>query len=164
MFSREVLLIGEENLKKLKGKTVALFGVGGVGGFAAEALCRSGIGNISVFDGDKIAESNLNRQIISLKNNVGESKVKVLAERLKAVNPEINVEENEVFFLPENADEYDFTKFDYVIDAVDTVSAKLEIIKRGKAAGVPVISCMGTGGKTDIEKLTVSDINATEIC
>ena len=164
MFSREVLLIGEENLKKLKGKTVALFGAGGVGGFAAEALCRSGIGNISVFDGDKIAESNLNRQIISLKGNVGESKVKALAERLKAVNPEINVEENEVFFLPENADEYDFTKFDYVIDAVDTVSAKLEIITRGKAAGVPVISCMGTGGKTDIEKLTVSDINATEIC
>ena len=164
IFSRTALLIGEENLNRLKGKSVAVFGVGGVGGYTAEALCRSGIGKIAVFDGDKVAESNINRQIIATTDNIGRDKVDVIAERLKSVNPNIEVIKNKVFYLPENADEFDLKGYDYIVDAVDTVTAKLEIITRATALGVPVISSMGTGGKIGIENLKVADISETTIC
>lgn len=163
-FKRNRLLIGDKAAERLEKSSVALFGVGGVGGFAAEALCRAGVGNITVFDNDVVEETNLNRQIIATVNTLGRDKTEVIAERLKSINPNVNVTANKVFYLPENADEFDFSAFDYVIDAVDTVTAKIEIIKRAFAAGVPVISCMGTGGKTDITALKVADIEKTSVC
>lgn len=161
---RAKLLIGEENLQKLSRSSVALFGVGGVGGFVAEALARSGVGAITVFDNDTIAESNLNRQIIANVHNVGKDKTDEIKLRLLSINPNLKVYVNKVFYLPENAEEFDLSAYDYVVDAVDTVSAKIEIIKRAKAVGVPVISCMGTGGKTDPTMLKVSDIQKTSVC
>lgn len=161
---RAKLLIGEENLQKLSRSSVALFGVGGVGGFVAEALARSGVGAITVFDNDTIAESNLNRQIIANVHNIGKDKTDEIKSRLLSINPNLKVSINKVFYLPENAEEFDLSAYDYVVDAVDTVSAKIEIIKRAKAVGVPVISCMGTGGKTDPTMLKVSDIQKTSVC
>ena len=161
---RAKLLIGEENLQKLSRSSVALFGVGGVGGFVAEALARSGVGAITVFDNDTIAESNLNRQIIANVHNVGKDKTDEIKSRLLSINPNLKVYVNKVFYLPENAEEFDLSAYDYVVDAVDTVSAKIEIIKRAKAVGVPVISYMGTGGKTDPTMLKVSDIQKTSVC
>lgn len=161
---RAKLLIGEENMQKLSRSSVALFGVGGVGGFVAEALARSGVGAITVFDNDTIAESNLNRQIIANVHNVGKDKTDEIKSRLLSINPNLKVYVNKVFYLPENAEEFDLLAYDYVVDAVDTVSAKIEIIKRAKAVGVPVISCMGTGGKTDPTMLKVSDIQKTSVC
>ena len=161
---RAKLLIGEENLQKLSRSSVALFGVGGVGGFVAEALARSGVGAITVFDNDTIAESNLNRQIIANVHNIGKDKTDEIKSRLLSINPNLKVSVNKVFYLPENAEEFDLSAYDYVVDAVDTVSAKIEIIKRAKAVGVPVISCMGTGGKTDPTMLKVSDIQKTSVC
>lgn len=163
-FSRISLLIGEENLNKLNGKHVALFGVGGVGGFALEGLIRSGIGAITVIDGDRVEESNLNRQIISTVENVGTDKVEAAKIRAGLINPNAEFNAKKLFFLPENADSIDFSKFDYVIDAVDTVSAKIAIIEKAKKRGVPVISCMGTGGKLNPEKLVVCDIAKTQYC
>lgn len=163
-FLRNALLIGDEAAKELKNKRVALFGVGGVGGFAAEALCRSGVGHITVFDNDVIDETNLNRQIISTINNVGKDKTQVIKERLLAINPDIDVTTEKVFYLPQNADNYDLSVYDYIIDAVDTVSAKIEIICRAKAKNIPVVTCMGTGGKTDITALKIDDIEKTTVC
>lgn len=163
-FDRVELLLGEENLKKLKNSSVAVFGIGGVGGYATEALARSGVGNITVFDSDVVAESNLNRQIIATVNALGQDKVAVMKDRLLSINPKLNFSGYKVFYLPENANEFDLSKFDYIIDAVDTVSAKIEIIMRAKNANVPVISCMGTGGKTDPTMLKVSDVSKTNGC
>ncbi len=163
-FSRIGLLIGEENLNKLKGKHVALFGVGGVGGFVLEGLARSGIGTITMIDGDTVEESNLNRQIISTVDNIGTDKVVAAKKRVVSINPDITVKTKKIFFLPENADGIDFSEFDYVVDAIDTVSAKIAIIEQAKKSGVPVISCMGTGGKLNPEKLTVCDITKTQYC
>ena len=163
-FKRVKLLIGSENFQKLKNASVAVFGVGGVGGYCAEALARSGVGRIAVFDNDVVAESNLNRQIIATVDNIGAPKVFEIEKRLKAINPEIEVECNEVFYLPENADNYPLNAYDYVVDAVDTVTAKIEIIARAKSAGVKVISCMGTGGKLDPTMLKVADIEKTKVC
>ncbi len=163
-FKRVKLLIGSENFQKLKNASVAVFGVGGVGGYCAEALVRSGVGRIAVFDNDVVAESNLNRQIIATVDNIGASKVFEVEKRLKAINPEIEVECNEVFYLPENADNYPLNAYDYVVDAVDTVTAKIEIIARAKSEGVKVISCMGTGGKLDPTMLKVADIEKTKVC
>lgn len=163
-FDRVKLLIGEEKLQILKNSSVALFGVGGVGGYAAEALVRSGVGKIALFDNDVVALSNLNRQIISNVNNIGRAKVDVAKERLLSINPELEVECNKVFYLPENAQNYDLSKYDYVIDAIDTVSAKIELIMRAKSANVSVISCMGTGGKTDPTRLKVADVEKTSGC
>lgn len=163
-FDRVELLLGEENLKKLKNSSVAVFGIGGVGGYATEALARSGVGNITVFDNDVVAESNLNRQIIATVNALGQDKVAVMKDRLLSINPKLNFSGYKVFYLPENANEFDLSKFDYIIDAVDTVSAKIEIIMRAKNANVPVISCMGTGGKTDPTMLKVSDVSKTSGC
>lgn len=163
-FLRNALLIGDGAAEALKNKRVALFGVGGVGGFAAEALCRAGVGSITVFDNDVVEETNLNRQIISTANNIGEDKTEAVKKRLIAINPQIEVVTEKVFYLPQNADEYDLSVYDYVIDAVDTVTAKIEIICRAKAAGVPVVTCMGTGGKTDITALKIGDIEKTTVC
>lgn len=163
-FSRISLLIGEENLNKLNGKHVALFGVGGVGGFALEGLIRSGIGAITVIDGDRVEESNLNRQIISTVENVGTDKVEAAKIRAGLINPNAEFNAKKLFFLPENADSIDFSEFDYVIDAVDTISAKIAIIEKAKKCGVPVISCMGTGGKLNPEKLVVCNIAKTQYC
>ncbi len=163
-FSRVELLIGKENVNKLASARVIVFGVGGVGGYAVEALVRSGIKNIAVVDSDCVSESNINRQIIATGNTVGKKKVEVIKERILSINNSVGVETYDVFYLPENADIIDLSKYDYVIDAVDTVSAKLEIIKRAKALGVPVISCMGTGGKLYPERLKVTDISKTDVC
>ncbi|MBQ9735035.1 MAG: tRNA threonylcarbamoyladenosine dehydratase [Clostridia bacterium] len=163
-FSRVKLLIGQDNFNVLKNSSVAVFGVGGVGGYAVEALARSGIGSITVFDNDIVDVTNVNRQIIATEDTVGKDKTAVILDRLLSINPEIKVYAEKVFYLPENADNYDLSKYDYIIDAVDTVSAKLEIISRAKAVGVPVISCMGTGGKLDMSALKVSDIEKTKGC
>lgn len=163
-FSRTQLLIGEENIKILKNAHVAVFGIGGVGGFAIEALARSGIGKLTIFDSDVIEESNLNRQIISTEEDIGKDKVEVAKKRLLSINSEIQVFAEKLFYLPENAHLVDLEKFDYVIDAIDTVTAKLHLIKSAKEKGVEIISCMGTGGKLDITKLKVSDIYKTQCC
>ena len=163
-FDRVKLLIGSNNFEKLKNSSVAVFGVGGVGGYAVEALVRSGIGKITVFDNDKVSLSNINRQIIANIDTVGQDKTKAVKDRLLSINPELEINTHSVFYLPENADNFPFTNFDYVVDAVDTVTAKIEIIKRAKESLVPVISCMGTGGKTDPTMLKVTDIEKTKGC
>lgn len=163
-FLRTELLIGGSALQKLKSSSVAVFGVGGVGGFAVEALVRSGVGNITVFDNDAVSESNINRQIIATVDTVGKDKVEVMRERVAAINPAANFKAEKVFFLPENACDYDFSEYDYVVDAVDTVSAKIAVIEKAILANVPIISCMGTGGKIEPTKLKVSDIYETEYC
>lgn len=162
--SRTAQLLGQEGIDKLKNAHVILFGLGGVGGYACEALARAGVGRLTLVDGDTIAESNLNRQILALQDTVGLSKAQVAAQRVKAINPACRVEAVEMFYLPENAAQLPFAGADYVLDAVDTVTAKLEIIGRAQAAGVPVISCMGTGNKLHPEQLRLSTIEKTEGC
>ena len=163
-FDRVKLLIGKDGYNKLEKASVILFGVGGVGGFCAEALARSGIGKITLIDNDSVSITNINRQIIATVDSVGRQKVEVLKDRLKAINPSLIVDTRCVFYLKENGDSVDFEGADYVIDAVDTVSAKIEIIERAKRFNIPVISCMGTGGKLDITKLQVGDISVTQGC
>jgi tRNA A37 threonylcarbamoyladenosine dehydratase len=163
-FIRTQLLIGEDNLKKLKTAHVAVFGLGGVGGITCEALVRSGVGNITIIDNDNVDITNINRQIIATSKTVGLPKTQALKDRLLDINPSLNLNAINTFYLPENADNIDMSNYDYVIDAVDTVSAKLEIIKRAKSLGIPVISCMGTGGKLDASKLKVSVIEKTSGC
>lgn len=163
-FIRSEMLIGKENIAKLKTARVAVFGVGGVGGICVEALVRSGVGNITVIDSDTVDQSNINRQIIATQNSVGSLKTQVVKERLLSINPNANVQTYNLFYLPESANQIDFSSYDYVVDAVDTVSAKLEIIKRAKEQGVKVISCMGTGGKLDPTLLKITTIDKTEGC
>lgn len=163
-FSRTALLIGEDNIDVLKDKRVAVFGVGGVGGYVCEALARSGIYNIDLIDNDTVALSNINRQIIATHSTVGKDKVDVMKDRILDINPDANVITHKCFFLPENADEFDFSKYSYVVDAVDTITAKIEIIMRAKAAGVPVISSMGAGNKLDATAFLVTDIYKTNVC
>ncbi len=151
-------------MNKLRNARVALFGVGGVGGYAAEALARGGIGSIDLIDMDTVSTSNINRQIIALSSTVGMSKVSAMQQRIADIDPEITVRTYEMFFLPENADTFDFAEYDYVIDAVDTVTAKLSIIEKAKAAGTPVISSMGTGNKLDPTAFRVADIKKTSVC
>lgn len=163
-FSRTALIIGESGLDKLKNSRVAIFGVGGVGGFAAEAIARSGVGSIDLFDKDEVSVSNLNRQIIAFAPTVGKPKAEVMKERILSINPEAKVTAHNVFYLPENADDYDLSVYDYIVDAVDTVTAKLEIIVRAEKAGVPVISSMGAGNKLHPEMFKISDIYKTSVC
>ena len=163
-FSRVENLIGSESLDILSSSSVALFGVGGVGGFVAEALVRSGIGKIAVFDSDTVDETNINRQVIATVTTVGKDKVDVIKQRLLSINPNLKIETYKVFYLPENAEQFDLSGYDYIIDAVDTVSAKIEIIARAKTLNKKVISCMGTGGKLQIESLKVADISKTNGC
>ena len=163
-FVRTALLLSEEGVARLKRAKVAVFGIGGVGGFAVEALARAGVGAFLLVDSDRICVSNINRQIIADWNTVGRYKTKVMQERIASVNPDAEVETRECFFLPENADSFDFSGWDYIVDAVDTVSAKLEIIVRAKEAGVPVISCMGAGNKLDPTRFEVADLYETSVC
>lgn len=163
-YSRTAFVLGEDATERLKGARVAVFGVGGVGGYVCESLARSGVGNIDIFDRDTVSLSNINRQIIALHSTVGRSKVEVMRERILDVNPDCVVNAYEVFYLPENADEYDLSKYDYIVDAVDTVSAKIEIISRARALGICVISAMGAGNKTDPTQFKVADISKTEGC
>ena len=158
------MLIGEEAVEKLKRARVAVFGVGGVGGYAIEALARAGVGAIDLIDNDRVSESNINRQIIALHSTVGRLKTDVMKERLLDINPQMDVRTHNVFFLPENADEFDFSGYDYVVDAIDTVSGKIALIERAKKASVPVISCMGTGNKTNPSAFVVADIEKTSVC
>lgn len=161
-FSRLEALIGKDNLDIIKTKKVIVFGVGGVGGFVVESLIRSGLEDITVVDNDVVEESNINRQIIATKDTLGKSKVKTIQERANSINPAARITAIQKFYLPENEKEFDFSKYDYVIDCVDTVSAKISIICRSKEAGVPIISALGAGNKLDPTKLIVSDISKTE--
>lgn len=163
-FERTALLLGEDAVEKLAAARVAVFGIGGVGGYVAEALARSGVGSFVLTDNDTVSVSNLNRQIIALHSTVGRYKTDVMKERILDINPEAQVKVRQCFFLPENADSFDFTQYSYVVDAVDTVTAKLEIIMRAKAAGVPVISSMGAGNKLDATGFRVADIYETRVC
>ncbi len=163
-FSRTAQLLGNENVENLFDKHVIVFGVGGVGGYVVEALARSGVGKISIVDNDVVNESNINRQIIALHSTVGMQKVEVLKNRILDINPECQVFVYNQFFLPENSNDFDFSIYDYVVDAVDTVTAKIEIIKKSKESNVPVISSMGTGNKLNPMGFKVSDISKTKVC
>lgn len=163
-FSRTALLLGEEGVKKLNNARVAVFGVGGVGGYVVEALARSGVGALDLIDKDRVSESNINRQIIALHSTVGRLKTEVMAERVGDINPNIKVTTHDVFYLPETAHEFDFTQYDYIVDAIDTVSGKLALIENAKRCNVPVISSMGAGNKLDPTAFEVADISKTSVC
>lgn len=163
-FSRTELLIGAEGMERLKNARVAVFGIGGVGGYAAEALARSGVGSLDLIDHDRVCLTNLNRQIIAVQDTIGRYKTEVMKERILSINPSARVQEHRCFYLPETAEKFDFTQYSYVVDAVDTVTAKIHMILQAKEAGVPVISCMGAGNKLDPCKFQVADIYETSIC
>ncbi|MEE1114253.1 MAG: tRNA threonylcarbamoyladenosine dehydratase [Eubacterium sp.] len=162
-FSRTQLLLGADNMEKLAASRVAIFGIGGVGGYVVEALVRSGVGAIDLIDDDKVCLTNLNRQLIATRKTVGKYKVDVMEDRVREINPNCQVIKHKCFYLPETADQFDFTQYAYVIDCVDTVTAKIDIIMQAKKAGVPVISCMGAGNKLDPSKFEVADIYRTEM-
>lgn len=163
-FSRAELIFGSEGIEKLKTKKVAVFGIGGVGGHACDALARSGIGAFVLTDSDTVNVTNINRQIVATHSTVGRLKTEVMKERMLDINPDVLVEVHNCFFLPENADEFDFASYDYVVDCVDTVSAKVELVLRAQAANVPVICAMGAGNKLDASRFKVADIYKTEGC
>lgn len=163
-FLRSRLLLGGANMDRLAQSKVAIFGVGGVGGYAAEALARSGVGSFVLVDNDQVDITNINRQIIATTKTIGRDKVEVMKERILDINPQAQVEARKCFYLPENAQEFDFSGYSYVIDAVDTVTAKLEIIMQAKACGVPVISAMGAGNKLDPTRFEVTDLYKTTMC
>ena len=162
-FTRTVLLLGEDAMRKLNRSRVAVFGIGGVGGYAVEALARSGVGAFELIDRDVVSESNLNRQIIATHKTIGRGKTEVMAERIHDINPDAQVTQHKCFYLPETANQFDFTQYDYIIDAVDTITAKIEIILRAQKAGVPVISSMGAGNKLDPSKFEAADIYKTSV-
>lgn len=163
-FCRTSMLVGEAAMNRLEQKRVAVFGIGGVGGYVVEALARSSIGAIDLVDNDVIASSNLNRQIIALTDNIGRQKTEVMAERIGKINPDCKVTRFDCFYLPEEADKIPFDSYDYIIDAVDTVTAKIDIILQAKKRGIPVISSMGTGNKLNPSMLEVADIYKTSVC
>lgn len=161
---RTALVIGNEAVERLSKKRVAVFGVGGVGGAAVEALARIGVGTIDLFDSDTVNTSNLNRQIIATHDSVGQFKVEAAKNRILSINPNASVNCFKVFYLPENADDYDLSVYDYILDAIDTVSAKLELVKRAHELNIPIICSMGTGNKLDPTAFIVTDISKTEVC
>ena len=163
-FSRTRLLLGQNALEKLRESRVAVFGIGGVGGYAVEALVRSGIGTLDLIDHDRVSLTNLNRQLHATRKTIGEYKVDVAAERVHEINPDCRVNVYRTFFLPDTRDQFDFSKFDYVIDAIDTVTGKLSLIEAARAAGTPVISSMGAGNKLDPTAFRVADIHDTTVC
>lgn len=163
-FSRTQLLIGEAAINKLQKSRVAVFGIGGVGGYVCEALVRSGVGAFDLVDDDKVCLTNLNRQIIATRKTVGKYKADVMKERMLDINPDVDVRIHRCFFLPENADDFPFDEYDYVVDAVDTVTAKIELILRAKAHNVPIISAMGAGNKLDPSRFKIADIYQTSVC
>ena len=163
-FSRTRRMLGQEAMEKLARARVAVFGIGGVGGYVCEALVRSGVGSFDLIDRDVVSLSNLNRQIIALETTIGRPKTEVMRERMLQINPAVRVEVHDCFFLPENSGQFSFETYDYVVDAVDTVTAKLEIIRCAREAKVPVISSMGAGNKLDASALRVADIYDTKVC
>lgn len=163
-FLRTEMLIGRDAMEKLRAARVAVFGIGGVGGHVAEALARSGVGSLVLVDNDVVSLSNINRQVIALHSTIGRYKTEVMRERILDINPKAQVEIHTCFFLPENAEDFNFYSYDYVVDAVDTVAAKLEIIARANRAGTPVISAMGAGNKLNPSAFTVTDIYKTQMC
>ncbi|MBR6668898.1 MAG: tRNA threonylcarbamoyladenosine dehydratase [Clostridia bacterium] len=163
-FARTEALLGAAAMTRLQSARVAVFGVGGVGGYVVEALVRSGVGTVDVFDKDDVSITNLNRQIIALHSTVGQDKVSVIAARMRDISPDVVIHEHKMFYLPENADQVDLTVYDFVVDAVDTVAAKIELAVRCEAAGIPLIAAMGAGNKLDPSKLLISDIYKTSVC
>lgn len=164
MFSRTRMLLGDLAMDRLKAARVAVFGIGGVGGHAVEALVRSGIGALDLIDSDRVALSNLNRQIIATHNTLGMRKVEAARDRILSINPDCQVKTYPIFYLPETADQFDFTQYDYVVDAIDTVAGKVQLIEAAQAAQVPVISSMGAGNKLDPTTFRVADISKTSVC
>lgn len=163
-FSRTELLVGRKNMERFAAARVAVFGVGGVGGYVVEALARTGIGTLDLIDNDTVSESNMNRQIIATTKTVGEYKVDAAKRRIQEINPEAKVNIYKTFYMPETADQFDFTEYDYVVDAIDTVTGKIEIIIQAEKAGVPVISSMGAGNKLNPAAFEVADIYKTSVC
>jgi tRNA A37 threonylcarbamoyladenosine dehydratase len=163
-FSRTQLLLGKDAMDKLRTCRVAVFGIGGVGGFVCEALVRSGVGRFDLIDDDKVCLTNINRQIIATRKTIGQYKVDVMKERMLEINPDVDVTVHKCFFLPENANDFPFDEYDYVVDAVDTVSAKIELVMQAQKHNVPVISCMGAGNKLDGSQFRVADIYKTKVC
>ncbi|MGN0155866.1 MAG: ThiF family adenylyltransferase [Lachnospiraceae bacterium] len=163
-FSRTELLLGKEAMERLKESRVAVFGIGGVGGYVCEALVRSGVGSFDLVDDDKVCLTNLNRQIIATRKTVGRYKTEVMKERILEINPEADVRIHKCFFLPETAEQFSFEEYDYVVDAVDTVTAKIELVLKAQEKNVPIISCMGAGNKLDGSRFQVADIYKTKVC
>lgn len=163
-FSRTQLVFGKEAMDRLEGSRVAVFGVGGVGGYTVEALARSGVGAIDIIDDDKVCLTNINRQIIATGKTVGKYKVDVAKERIEEINPDCKVTAFRTFYMPETADQFDFTRYDYVVDAIDTVTGKIALIENAKNAGTPIISSMGAGNKVDPTAFEVADIYKTSVC
>ena len=163
-FSRTELLIGKDGVKKLQNSRVAVFGLGGVGGHAVEALVRSGVGAVDLIDDDKVCVTNLNRQLFATTKTIGKYKVDVAEERLQEINPEVKVTKRQVFYSPETADKFDFSKYDYIIDAIDTVTGKISLIEKSKEFNVPIICAMGAGNKMDPTRFEVADISKTSVC
>lgn len=163
-FSRSALLLGHEAMDRITRSRVAVFGVGGVGGYVVESLVRTGVGEIDIIDNDKVCLSNINRQIIATRKSLGRYKVDVMKERVLDINPNAIIHDYKCFFLPDNAHEFDFSKYDYIVDAIDTITAKLELINRAKEFNVPIISCMGAGNKLEPTRLEVADIYETSVC
>jgi len=163
-FSRTQLLLGQDGMEKLKNARVAVFGVGGVGGYAVEALARSGVGALDLIDDDRVCLTNINRQIIATHKTIGKHKVDVAEERVLDINPDCKVRTYKTFYMPETASQFDFSQYDYVIDAIDTVTGKLELVMQAKAAGTPIISSMGAGNKLDPTAFEVADLYKTSVC
>ena len=163
-FSRTVRVVGEENMNKIQNSSVIVFGLGGVGGAAAESLVRAGIGRIGIVDKDVVDITNVNRQIIATDDTVGMKKTDALENRLFSINPDLKIDKYDLFYLPETADSVDLTKYDFIVDCIDNVTAKLELIVRAERVGIPIISSMGTGNKLHPELLEISDINKTSVC
>lgn len=163
-FSRSELLLGSDGMEKLKNARVAVFGIGGVGGHAVEALARTGVGRLDLFDNDTVSITNINRQIVATLDKVGEYKVDVMKERITQINPKAEVRSHRCFFMPDNSSDFDFTQYDYIIDAVDTVTAKIELVMKAQEACVPIICSMGAGNKLDPTAFEVADIYKTSVC
>ena len=163
-FSRAALLLGDDGLERLKGSRVAVFGIGGVGSYVVEALARSGIGELDLIDDDKVSLTNINRQLIALHSTIGRAKTEVAAERVADINPECRVRVYNTFYTPETAEEFDFSRYDYVVDAIDTVSGKIAMAVQAQEAGTPIISAMGAGNKLDPTAFEVTDIYKTSVC
>ena len=161
---RTAMLLGEDAVEKLTKARVAIFGIGGVGGYTLEALARAGIGQLDLIDSDTVSRSNINRQILATQSTVGMPKVEAGKRRVLDINPDCRVRTWEIFYTPETADQFDFRSFDYIVDAIDTVTGKLQLVKAAQEAGTPIISCMGTGNKLDASAFEVSDISKTTMC
>ena len=164
MFTRTEFLIGHDAIEKLKSSRVAVFGLGGVGGYVVEALVRGGVGSIDIVDNDKVDITNLNRQIIALHSNIGQYKTDVMEKRILDINPDINLKKYNLFYMPETANVFEFDKYDYIVDAIDTVTAKLSLVEQAKKHNVPIICAMGAGNKLNPKLFEVSDISKTSVC